>query len=268
MLKQLLSLFSVNTIPPQSVLYQHSIVGDREYNEDAYGEISVYAKGKDKKQLGHFLIVCDGMGGHVAGDVTSQALVECFIKRVSQLKKPLTASTFQSLYEKSVAQMQQFIITEHGKVDGHTTLACAWLDDSQILTLHAGDSRIYQLNAKAVSWRSRDHSIVQILLDEGEITEDEMGTHPDQNRLFKSISVLGEKLDKPSIKKYPSLVAGESILVCSDGFWEHLTRKELVKLANNLSQSKLEKTCLRSQQRAAGKSDNITVLMYKKGKEG
>ena len=263
MLKKLLSIFQLpQAIPEQSLLCQQTVIGDRSCNEDALGHVSV----KIKKKLGHFFIVCDGMGGHVAGDVTAQALVKSFIEQVKKLKKPLTPTTFQTLYQKSVEQMQQQVKANHGEVDGHSTLACAWLDEKQILTLHVGDSRVYQLNKKQVKWRTRDHSVVQMLLDEGEITEDEMGTHPDQNKLFKSISVLGDKLDKPSIKQFPPLDAGESLLVCSDGFWEYITQKELVKLNNNLSQKNLEKSCGISQKRANGKSDNISVIVFKQGK--
>ncbi len=260
MFKKLLNLFTkAHIINEHSELFEHTMIGDRAHNEDAMGNVAL--------PFGRFLIVCDGMGGHEAGDITAQALVTNFIEQILTIKKPPTKDMFNSLYQNAVKLMQTQVKAQHGDVDGHTTLACVWLDESQILTLHVGDSRVYHLNNKHVIWRTRDHSVVQMLLDEGDITEDEMGTHEDQNKLFKSISVLGDELDKSSIKQYPPLAAGESVLVCTDGFWEHLTQKELVKLANNLSQTKLEKSCLHSQQRARGKSDNITVLIYKKGKE-
>ncbi len=93
-----------------------------------------------------------------------------------------------------------------------------------------------------------------------------MGTHEDQNKLFKSLSVLSTKIDKASIKQYPPLNAGESVLVCSDGFWENLTQQELVKLNNQLTQKQLEQACLKSQKCAKGKSDNITVQVFKQGR--
>lgn len=264
MFEQFISRFLFNANLAESLLCQHSTIGDRTCNEDAHG----YKQIQLSDGVGHFLIVCDGMGGHVAGDITSKALVDAFIEQIDKFEEQLTPITITSVYEKAVAQMQQYIKGNHGDVDGHTTLSCAWLDNTQVITLHVGDSRVYQLNSKEVLWRTRDHSVVQMLLDEGDITEEEMGTHPDQNKLFKSISVLGEKVDKPSVKKHPPLTAGDSLLVCSDGFWEFLTPKELVKLSGHLTQATLEEYCTLSQRRAAGKSDNITVLMYKKGMEG
>ncbi|NQZ88165.1 MAG: serine/threonine-protein phosphatase [Saccharospirillaceae bacterium] len=263
MFNKVLSIIQRSPVAPeQSLLCQHTIIGDRSCNEDALGCVTV----KTNEKHGHFLIVCDGMGGHVAGDITAQTLVKCFIEQVGKLKNPLTLTAFQTLYKKSISEMKQYVKENHGEVDGHTTLACAWIDEEKILTLHVGDSRVYQLDSTQVKFRTRDHSVVQMLLDEGEISEEEMGTHPEQNKLFKSIGVLNEELDKPSIKQYSPLTAGESILVCSDGFWEHLSQKELVKLNNKFSQKSLEKSCDISQIRANGKSDNISVIVFKQGK--
>ena len=259
MFKKLFTLFTkAHIINEHSALYEHTIIGDRAHNEDAMGSAIL--------PLGRFLIVCDGMGGHEAGDITAQALVTNFIDQIKKIKKLPTIDMLNILYQNAVKLMQTQVKTQHGDVDGHTTLACVWLDESQILTLHVGDSRIYHLNDKNVVWRTRDHSVVQILLDEGDISEEEMGTHEDQNKLFKSLSVLSTKIDKASIKQYPPLNAGESVLVCSDGFWENLTQQELVKLNNQLTQKQLEQACLKSQKCAKGKSDNITVQVFKQGR--
>lgn len=242
--------------PSEEQLIELTLVGDRKINEDAFVHIDT--------KYGRLFIVCDGMGGHEAGDLTSQALTESFSLVVKKtLHKPLDEEGFKLLYERSIQVMRKLILKKHGEVDGHTTLACAWLDSEKLLTLHVGDSRIYRLNAKQVLSRSRDHSVVQMLVDEGEVSEQEMGTHPDQNKLFKSISVLEEGYDKPTIKTYPPLNRHESILLCTDGFWEYLKPEEIISSNQEHATPVLEALCKKSCLRAKGKSDNVTVLSYK-----
>ena len=97
-----------------------------------------------------------------------------------------------------------------------------------------------------------------MLFDEGEITEMEMGTHHDQNRLVRSISV--SKKHQPTIKVYSAMEANETFILCTDGFWAFTTANELLQLAQTeTTEQDIIAHAEQSIKRAKGDSDNVTV---------
>jgi serine/threonine protein phosphatase PrpC len=106
--------------------------------------------------------------------------------------------------------------------------------------------------------RTKDHSLIQKQLDEGAITEREMGLHPEQNQLTRSITI--QKKHHAEINIYPPIQKGETFILCTDGFWEFIKEKELLQLASDeCNLHELKKVAKMMHFRAQGKSDNITV---------
>jgi serine/threonine protein phosphatase PrpC len=100
--------------------------------------------------------------------------------------------------------------------------------------------------------------VTQNLLEEGVVTEQQMGVHPDQNILMRSINVL--KTHQPEIKVCPPAEKGETFILCSDGFWEFTKPNEFQRLAMPDVQKKdLKKQAQLAVLRARGRSDNVTV---------
>lgn len=100
-----------------------------------------------------------------------------------------------------------------------------------------------------------------MLFERGEITEEEMGTHPDQSRLLQSLG--GEDAPSPRTGS-AEIAAGDVLLLCSDGFWEHLKQDELEKLVSVPSarrQAALEEAVAEAIERAGAKADNTTAAM-------
>jgi serine/threonine protein phosphatase PrpC len=95
-----------------------------------------------------------------------------------------------------------------------------YIEDNQAWWAHVGDSRLYHFNRKKLLSRTKDHSIVQLLVDLERISEEEMATHPDQGRLLKGLG--GDEPIKPDFGQ-ATLHAGDSLLLCSDGFWEQIS---------------------------------------------
>ncbi|NND69070.1 MAG: serine/threonine-protein phosphatase [Halioglobus sp.] len=235
-----------------------SLVGDREHNED-------FATCTTLREGGVVAVVCDGLGGHARGEWASRAFAEAAVAATVDTPAACVTSRdnakrhFTEVFLKGRDNISYKLALEESDDDPKTTAVIVALRDEGLAIAHVGDSRAYRLAPGAEAWRTRDHSVVQMLLDEGSITEEEMAQHPDQGRLFKSVGTKRD--DAPSVTVQPPLESGEAMLLCTDGFWEYVTTEERQNLlqATNL-QAYLETLALTSTSRAQGRSDNVTAL--------
>lgn len=252
-------MFGFNTSEQQPVFAELTNIGHRANNQD-------YACHLIDKQ-GVLLVVADGLGGHQGGELASRLFCEAF-KYLASLElyslRLHPEVTLQALIEAASSKMSKALIEEHEGIDAHTTCAIAWLSlpDKILTTAHIGDSRIYRFDRSQVSWRSHDHSFVQFLVDTCEISEADMGSHPGQGALTRSISV--NQPAKPTIEKHKQPLAdGEALLLCTDGLWEMINNDEIVKLAVSYNPEKSLRNLVQTAiQRAAPKSDNVTAQIY------
>ncbi|PKM10366.1 MAG: serine/threonine-protein phosphatase [Gammaproteobacteria bacterium HGW-Gammaproteobacteria-3] len=233
--------------------YQLTSAGDREVNQDAMAHSITDDYG--------LFIVADGLGGHQAGEKASQFLCQGMLKWAAKYSPQIRQrpqAVFSTWVDAAIGEMTRLFAADSAASEAHTTCAILYVDAKVVLTAHCGDSRIYRMNPEEILWRTKDHSVPQQLLDKGEIQEHEIGSHPEQNRLTRSINVL--KRYPAEINRYPPPVPGETFILCSDGFWEHVKLSEFLELAQ-LSSGKAElvKKARLSVLRAGGGSDNVTV---------
>ena len=115
-----------------------------------------------------------------------------------------------------------------------TTAVCLVTDRRNAYIGHVGDSRLYVFQHDKVSFRTKDHSIVQMMASMGEIRDEEIRNHPDRNTLLR---VMGIEWEKPQYEIEPviPLRKCQAFLLCSDGFWELITEDQM---CNMLSESK------------------------------
>lgn len=234
-----------------------SDIGSRDYNEDRmthYFDDSIL-----------LFLVADGLGGHESGDIAAQLICDTILQAIKQHKTALKnnlESEFKILIEGAIQNTSHALADK--KIDSHSTFTCAavHLKEQLFITAHVGDSRIYHLGDNKILWRSRDHSVVQMLLDEGEIKEDEMGQHPEQGLLTRSISSKDSiRISFSAVKK---LRSQQALLLCSDGIWENLPSETIAALAGqNPGQSELQKSLnqwVDTAKKSAGKDcDNLTA---------
>lgn len=232
---------------------QLTSVGNRQSNEDYMAHVVT-----DEYAL---FVVADGLGGHKAGDKASQFFCQGLLAKMPAYKALLRQDPkkiMQRWISAAIDEMFKLFAGSADATDACTTCAILYIDEQLVLTAHCGDSRIYRLSSEDISWRSKDHSVTQGLLEKGEIAEHQMGLHPEQSRLTRCIDVL--KTYEPEIHEHKSLQAGETFILCTDGFWEHTKRREFLDLAQPQSdRSSLLKQAKIAYLRASGKSDNITV---------
>ena len=234
-------------------------IGGRENNQDYCAHLFT--------ETGDLLVVADGLGGHEGGELASLHFCENLVALAQDDIEPLTQSpevTLTQLISDAITQMRDTIAQQHPGVDAHTTCAIVWIDKTtgNITTAHIGDSRIYIFDHKNIHWRSRDHSVVQMLVDIGEISEQDMGHHPEQGQLTRSISMEGEI--KPSIKTHSPFTKNQAVLLCSDGFWEQITGKEILSLAKVSSlYSALDTLVMKAVKRGGNSGDNVTAQIWR-----
>lgn len=233
--------------------FQLTSAGDREINQDAMGRIVT-----DGYSL---FIVADGLGGHQSGEKASRYLCQAILQLANVYSPrigPDPIKTMNAWYYSAIDEMKRLFGDDPSAAEAHTTCALLYIDSERTITAHCGDSRIYRMNANQVLWRTKDHSKTQQLLDDGAITEREMGLHPEQNQLTRSVNI-GQS-HPPEIHVYPAIKLGETFLLCTDGFWEYIKPAELIDLAQPESgKNEVGKIARLAVLRARGRSDNVTV---------
>jgi len=235
--------------------FEATDIGKRGYNQDYFAHMI--------SEKAACFVVADGLGGHDHGEIASKMLCEALMAEVTSHIEDINRNKLEGMQrylQRSYERMQQVILAEQGAIDTHTTLALAWLDDSQLITAHVGDSRVYRLNTEKVLWRTPDHTRVQSLFKQGKITEDKMGKHSLQNKLSRTVNLLAP----PDVEIFIHLPLqqSETLLLCTDGFWTDTSFLEMVKLTNrhDFAQAYQERITELAQHPFA---DNITLQVVK-----
>lgn len=174
-------------------------------------------------------IVSDGVGGEQGGEVASRTIVDSVIDSFSQ-KAAFTPRSLQAYVEQAAARLAERKSGEACLSAMSATVAVLLIEQSggAALWAHMGDTRIYLFRANAV-WRvTKDHSLVQQLVDAGYCRPDQLRRHPHRSTLCAAIGVDGSA----EITEAPIMLqAGDAFLICTDGFWEWVTEKDMEQAA-------------------------------------
>ena len=209
-------------------------------------------------------IIADGMGGRSGGRKASDQVL-------------MTARQLFARYkpgrDEPVGVLRQMLEDAHTVIkltavsseqEPHSTLAaflmnpegdCAWV--------HAGDSRIYHFHKGRLVKRTKDHSYVQVLVDRGEINDEEANLHPQSNIL---LGCLGMKSTPPPVDIHliPRMMTGDVLMACSDGLWHYFTPEEMgALLADQPPRAAVELLVAEARRRARGAGDNISIVVLK-----
>ena len=232
--------------------------GDRAYQQD---QVQILAHPRVPGCL--LAILADGMGGKSGGRkaadqvlLTAQQLFERFAP-----SRDDSAQLLNQLVLEAHLMIKLTAVT--AEEEPHSTLACFIVGPSLECDLvHAGDSRIYHFRAAEMLSRTMDHSYVQRLVDDGQITEDEANTHPQSNLLT---GCLGTQQDPPiTFQHIDRLEVGDVMLACSDGLWHYFTPRELGAIVHGLSPREASEMLInKARQRARGAGDNLSLALVR-----
>lgn len=218
-----------------------------EKNQDSY-----YIK-HDKKS--GIFIVADGMGGHAAGDVASRIAVE-------HVTANLIKITEKNIHD--VIEIANSKILDEAKLSAAyegmgTTITMCCVDGKEALIAHIGDSRAYIVEEGNIFLATHDHSLVQQMVDKGEITGEEAKRHSMKNIITRALGV--QESVQPDIIKY-KIKPGTVIMLCSDGVSNVLSDEEMGEIVTNHEpEQAVEILC--HDAAAAGSSDDLTAIVIK-----
>jgi PPM family protein phosphatase len=202
-------------------------------------------------------VIADGMGGHNAGEIASKLAVENTISYINSLDK---LEDLEDSIKKAVWDSNNKIYElSKSKADLNgmgTTLTACLIKGNDMVVAHVGDSRCYIIKDKAISQVTKDHSLVQQLLDEGSITESEADNHPNRNIITRALGT-NSTVDVDVIKMEINGI--EKIILCTDGLSNLVNEQELYDFVMNNDDCCAE---LIELSKSRGTKDNISVIVF------
>jgi serine/threonine protein phosphatase PrpC len=232
--------------------------GDRQYQQD---QVDFIAHGRVPGCA--LAVLADGMGGKSGGRKAADQVImvarQLYERFVPEKDDP--AELLRQVVQESHLMIKLTAIT--AEEEPHSTLAGYVIGPNrQCDVVHAGDSRVYHFRGPDLVNRTIDHSFVQRLIDEGQITEEEANAHPQSNLLT---GCLGTHQDPPlAVRSLGELEIGDSVLACSDGLWHYFTPKELGAIVHTLpAREASEMLVSKARQRARGGGDNLSLALVR-----
>ena len=219
-----------------------------------------FAVEQGKKLL--IAVVCDGMGGAEGGQIASSVAVETFMKEMRALiRADMTAEQLRELASFCVAKantaVYQRALQDPAYQGMGTTLVSAVAEEKYAIVCNIGDSRAYLIRGGEITRITHDHSVVQTLVENGNITAEEARTHPNRNLITRALGVSANIV--PEYNRC-EIEAGDILLLCTDGLTNMVADDDIAQVLREVpffdATSILVDRALQ-----AGGQDNITVLL-------
>lgn len=202
-------------------IVQETRPGRRPYNQDRLGCW--------RTAESVLLVLADGMGGHAHGEVAAELTMRHIAAAFRRDARPRLANPDLFLF-RAVGRSHGMLLREAvnlGLADTpRTTVVACVVQDGYAFWSHVGDSRFYLLRKGQLHARTRDHTVVQQLVDAGHLHEDDVSSHPERNRLLQCLGGLQAPRVEPTART--RLERDDVLLLCSDGLWGPLTQQQLL----------------------------------------
>ena len=232
----------------------------RKIDEDSIlaADLSFGINSESEKFL--LLAVADGMGGAAKGEEASKIALNALTKTI--IPELFGTLSFTELLENGIKNANQEILdytTKNPESSGMgTTTVCAVVKGNNIHLANVGDSRAYVISNDEIRRVTKDHSYVQALIDEGQITEEEAREHPQKNVITKAVGIM-ESVEPDTMKL--TLDTDESLLLCCDGVIAHLTDEDIHKIICNTNDPQNACQQIVDLANKRGGSDNISLII-------
>ena len=225
----------------------------RTTNQDSYfaGEIAENAV---------FAVLCDGMGGANAGNIASETAVKRICEYVHKsYRKNMSEQDIEKLLRNAVVsaniELYDMAVNNPALSGMGTTAVLALVRNGYAALAHVGDSRIYLIN-DSVKQLTRDHSVVQSLIESGRITPEAAKVHPRKNVITRAVGAEEEiTVDSAGLALNP----GDTLMLCSDGLTNYLETDDILKIFKSTDIENIP-AALVDAANSGGGGDNITVV--------
>jgi serine/threonine protein phosphatase PrpC len=226
---------------------------DKQVNEDAAA--------KAEATLGLLAVVCDGMGGHAGGKEASELAVKTIVEIVTAApEKTQPRDALKVAIEEANRRVWAMPTNEGGYRPGSTVVAIlAHAGGAEIA--HVGDSRIYLLHAGAITQVTKDHSMVQEMVDRNIIKAEDAAQHPDANKIMRALGIAKDV--EVDLRPEPiAYVAGDVFVLCSDGLSDLVNPSEILDVAGSRPAAQAAGQLV-DLANARGGHDNITAMVVR-----
>lgn len=235
-------------------IYQESRIGGRKSNQDRIA----YCYSRNAL----LMVVADGMGGHLHGEVAAQIAVQYITESFQREARPALDNPVLFL-SRTLTNAHNAILDyafDRGLPEApRTTCVACVIQDSVGHWAHAGDSRLYLIRRSRSLAQTRDHSRVQMMVEQGLINERDAAAHPSRNRVFSCLG--GVHSPQIDFSRPTPLQAGDLIGLCTDGVWSALGNDELIEhLAAGDVAKAVPQLLDEAEARAGGGCDNISLI--------
>lgn len=216
-------------------------------------------------------VVCDGMGGENGGQVASGLALKIICDRLEaelrpELSDDATLQLLKEAFQEANWRVHQQAEKELSLRGMGTTAIAAVLADGGVCLAHVGDSRIYRIDLAnfTATCITRDHTVVRMLMDRGEITAEEALQHPQRHYITRAVGV-STQLEVDLFTR--RLEKEEVLLLCSDGLYNYIDEETLPALVQRCLQEN-SAACLIEEANKGGGGDNITAVILVPGTGG
>jgi protein phosphatase len=236
----------------------------RTNNQDSALSLFFTSRSAEERPDFGLFIVADGMGGHHDGEKASAMVARIVATQVTNnIYLPLLAGDSNadrpSITETLISAVQKANADVMSKVpEGGTTLSAATIIGDLAYIVHVGDSRVYLITKDGPEQITRDHSLVQRLIELDQLTDEEAQDHPQRNVLYRALG-QSEQLEVDAITR--RLPPNSRLLLCSDGLWNQVAEKEIgeITMSHDNPQQACDKLVALANTR--GGTDNITAIL-------
>lgn len=226
----------------------------RDNNQDSYAAFEI-------SDSVAFAVVCDGMGGAAEGALASSEAVKVIKERVAdRFFDDMSDISIKSLLVSAIENANRHIydlsLTD-AKYEGMgTTVVVALIANSYVYVAHAGDSRAYKKGGGALMQLTKDHSVVQRMIESGQITREEAKDHPDKHIITRALGV-DETIKVDFCQE--SFDENDLLILCTDGLTNYVTAEDIYKLTDDGSYFDYANRLVDLANQNGG-GDNITVV--------
>ncbi len=234
--------------------YKTDVGKIRPHNEDA---VNIY-----RNDFCTMMVVADGMGGHEAGEVASEMVLNVIEKHFHEqlsFKDPEELRKWmKSILYQINQEIIQYIEDHHISHGMGTTVIVTVITKSFIAFAHVGDSRAYILSSQGMRQLTKDHTFVRKLVEEGKLSEEEAKTHPHRNIIMNALGVSKDlKFDYLVLEHYDL----KAVLLCTDGLTSMLEDAEIERILKQIMSTQEKVNLLIDLANEQGGNDNISVAL-------